>query len=157
MLKNIKKLKIFIKIWILKILENICYLKSNITLLTDVFNNSRKIIFDNLGLDCIKYISASSLTKDCGLEYSKCKIENIKDVSIFQFVRKSIMSGLSDSINPYVKIDNENETIAYNDISSQYPHELRKKLSASNYKLVEKFMKINMDKIKIMDVLCYVI
>ena len=36
------------------------------------------------------------------------------------------MGGLSDSISPYVKLDNENETIVYNDISSQYPHELRK-------------------------------
>ena len=72
-----------------------CYLKSDITLLPDVFNNFRKIIFDNLGLDPVKYISAPSLTKDCALKYSKCKIENIKDVSIFQFVRKLIMGGLS--------------------------------------------------------------
>ena len=116
-----------------------CYLKSDITLLADVFNNFRKIIFDNLGLDCVKYISAPSLTKDCALKYSNCKIKNIKDVSIFQFVRKSIMGGLSDSISPYVKIDNENESIIYNDISSQYPHELRKKLPVSNYKFVENF------------------
>ena len=36
------------------------------------------------------------------------------------------MGGLSDNISPYVKLDNENQTIAYNDISSQYPHELIK-------------------------------
>ena len=116
-----------------------CYLKLDITLLADVFNNFRKMIFDNLGLDCVKYISAPSLTKDAGLKYSKCKIENIKDVSIFQFVKKFIMGGLSDSINPYVKLDNDNETIAYNDISSQYPYELSNKLPVSNYKFVEKF------------------
>ena len=105
-----------------------CYLKSDITLLADIFNNFRKIIFDNLGLDPVKYISAPSLTKDCALKYSNCKIKNIKDVSIFQFVRKSVMGGLSNSINPYLKIDNENESIVYNDISSQYPYELSKKL-----------------------------
>ena len=116
-----------------------CYLKSDITLLADVFNNFRKIIFDNLGLDPVKYISAPSLTKDCALKYSKVKIENIKDVSIFQFVRNSVMGGLSNSINPYLKIDNENESIVYNDISSQYPYELSKKLPVSNYKFVEKF------------------
>ena len=33
-----------------------CYSKSDITLLADVFNNFRKIIHDNLGLDCVKYI-----------------------------------------------------------------------------------------------------
>ena len=48
----------------------------------------RKIIFDNFGLDPVKYISAPSLSKDAGLKFSKCKIENIKNVSIFQFVRK---------------------------------------------------------------------
>ena len=116
-----------------------CYLISDITLLADIFNNFRKIIFDNLGLDPVKYISAPSLTKDCALKYSNCKIENIKDVTIFQFIRKSIMGGLSDSINPYLKLDNENEKIIYNDISSKYPYELSKKLPVSNYKFVDKF------------------
>ena len=116
-----------------------CYLKSDITLLSDIFNNFRKIIFDQFELDPVKYVSSPSLTKDCALKYSKCKIENIKDVSIFNFVRKCIMGGLSDSINPYVKLDNDNETIADNDISSQYPHELRKKLPCSDYKFIETF------------------
>ena len=116
-----------------------CYLTSDISILSDVFNNFRKIIFDNLGLDPVKYISAPSLTKDCALKYSKCKIENIKNVSIFQFVRKSVMGGLSNSISPYLKIDNKDESIVYNDISSQYPHELRKKLPYKDNKFVEKF------------------
>ena len=114
-----------------------CYLKSDITLLADNFNNFRKIMFDEFQLDPVKYLSAPSLTKDCALKYSKCKIENIKDVPIFNFVRKTIMGGLSDSINPYVKFDDtKNETIAYNDISSQYPHELRKKLPYKDYRFV---------------------
>ena len=139
--KEYKKVKNFYKNMEFKNIREYleCYLISNSTLLADVFNNFRKIIFDNLGLDCVKYIFAPSLTKDCALKYSKCKIENIRDVSIFKFVRKSIMGGLSDSINPYVKLDNENETITYNDISSQYPHELRKKLLVSNYKFVKEF------------------
>ena len=117
-----------------------CYLTSDFTLLADVFNNFRKIMFDEFQLDCCKYISAPSLSKDCALKYSKCKIENIKDASIFNFVRKNVMGGLSDSINPYLKLDDiENETIAYNDISSQYPHELRKKTPISDYRFVEKF------------------
>ena len=50
------------------------------------------------------------------------------------------MGGLSDSINPYMKLDDvKNETIAYNDISSQYPHELRKKLPYKDYKFVKIF------------------
>ena len=50
------------------------------------------------------------------------------------------MGGLSDSINPHVKLnDIQNETIAYNDISSQYPYELSRKLPISDYKFVENF------------------
>ena len=117
-----------------------CYLKSDITLLADIFNNFRKIMFDEFELDHAKYVSAPSLTKDCGLKYSKCRIENIKDVSIFNFVRKSVMGGISNSINPHLKLDDiKNQTIAYNDISSQYPFELSKKLRISDYKFVEKF------------------
>ena len=88
--KEYKKVKKFYKNMEFKnIIEYLeCYLISDITLLADVLNNFRKIIFDNLGLDPVKYISAPSLTKDCALKYSKCKIENIKDVSIFQFVKK---------------------------------------------------------------------
>ena len=115
-----------------------CYLTSDITLLADIFNNFRKMIFDEFELDSVKYISAPSLSKDCALKYNKCKIEHIKDVTIYNFVRKSIMGGLSNSINPYVKLDDiKNETIAYNDLSSQYPNELRKKLPVSDYKFIE--------------------
>ena len=116
------------------------YLTSDITLLTDVLNDFRKILFDKFQLDPVKYVSAPSLTKDCGLKYSKCKIENIKDVSIFNFVRKTVMGGLSDSINPHVKLDDiKNETIAYNDVSSMYPFELSRKLSYKDYHFVENF------------------
>ena len=118
------------------------YLTSDITLLADIFNNFRRMIFDEFKLDCVKYVSSPSLSKDCALKYSKCKIEHIKDVTIFNFVRKSIMGGLSNSINPYIKLDDiKNETIAYNDLSSQYPHELRKKIPLSNYKFIKDFDK----------------
>ena len=59
------------------------------------------------------------------------------------------MGGLSDSIKPHVKLnDIKNETIAYNDISSQYPYELSRKLPISDYKFVETFdeMKYGQDK-----------
>ena len=137
-----EKVKLFYKKMKFKNLREYleCYLTSDITLLADIFNNFRKMIFNEFKLDCVKYVSSPSLSKDCALKYSKCKIEHIKDVTIFNFVRKSIMGGLSNSINPYVKLDDiKNETIAYNDLSSQYPHELRKKVPVSDYKFVKDF------------------
>ena len=140
--KQYRKIKLFYKKMEFKNLGEYleCYLTSDITLLADNFNNFRKMIFDQFESDPVKYVSAPSLTKDCALKYSKCKIENIKDVSIFNFVRKTVMGGLSDSINPFIKLDDiKNETIEYKDISSQYPHELRKKLPYKDYKFVENF------------------
>ena len=117
-----------------------CYLKSDITLLADVFINFRKIIFDEFELDVCKYISSPSLSKDCALKYSGTKIEHIRDVTIFQFVKNSIQGGISNSINPFVKLDDiKNESIVYNDISSQYPNELRKKVGYKNYKFIDIF------------------
>ena len=140
--KEYKNVKLFYKKMKFKNLKKYleCYLTSDITLLADVFNNFRKMIFDEFELDCVKYVSAPSLSKDCALKYSKSKIEHIKNVTIFNFVRKSVTGGLSNSINPYVKLDDiKNETIAYNDISSQYPHELRNKLPYKDYIFVEDF------------------
>ena len=116
-----------------------CYLKSDITLLADIFNNFRKMIFNEFKLDCCKYISAPSLSKDIAFKQSKVKIENIKDVTIFQFLKNSIMGGLSDFIKSNVQLDNNNQAIAYMDISSQYPFEMTKKLPISDYKFVTEF------------------
>ena len=140
--KQYKEVKLFYEKMKFKNLREYleCYLISDITLLADVFNNFRKIMFDEFQLDPVEYVSSPSLSKDCALKYSKCKMENIEDASIFNFVRKCVMGGLSDSLNRYLKLDDiENETIAYNDTSSQYPHELRKKMPISDYRFVEKF------------------
>ena len=140
--KEYKKVQLFYKKMEFKNLKEYleCYLISDITLLADCFNNFRKLIFDKFQLDCCKYISSPSLTKDCCLKYTRAKIENIKDVNVFNFVRKTVIGGVSDSILPYVKLDDvKNETIAYNDVSSLYPDSLRKKLPYKNYKFVKDF------------------
>ena len=49
------------------------YLKLDITLLYDIFENFRKGIWDKFGLDCSKYIFRPSLTKDCILKFSGVK------------------------------------------------------------------------------------
>ena len=105
-----------------------CYLTVDILLLNDVFHNFRKMIFDKFQIDCVKYISAPSFTKDCCFKYTNSKIETIQDVSIYNFVKNTILGGLSDSLCPRVKLDNDNQTISYIDINAMYPQSLRKKI-----------------------------
>ena len=75
------------------------------------------MIFEKFGLDPVKYISALGLTKDYCFKYTNAKIETIQDVTIYNFVKNSVQGGLSDSINPYVKLDNVNQTIGYVDVN----------------------------------------
>ena len=137
--KEYIEVKIFCKLMKFKNLKEYleCYLTVDILLQ----NNLKKIIFDKFQIDCVKYISAPSLTKDCCFKYTNSKIEKIQDISIYNFIKHSIMGGLSDSICPRVKLDNDNQTISYIDINSMYPHLLRKKIPVGNYKFIniEKF------------------
>ena len=94
------------------------YLKLDITLLCDIFENFRKGIWNKFGLDCSKFISSPSLTKDCMLKFSGVKIEHIKDIEIYDFINNSVIGGLCVCSNSYLDNDNDNSTIAYQDVSS---------------------------------------
>ena len=103
------------------------YLKSDITLLCDIFENFRKIIWDKFKLDSTKYFSSPSLSKDCMLKFSGTKIEHTKDIEMYDFINNSVIGGLCVCSNPYLNNDNNNSTIAYQDVSSLYPAIIRKK------------------------------
>ena len=97
-----------------------------------------------------------SISKDCGLKYSKCKIQHIQDVNIFNFVKNSIMGGISNSIQPFTKLDNDNERIVHNDVSSLYSNELVKNYLIKITNSLKNLMKIDTEWIKIMVILCCV-
>ena len=113
------------------------YLKLDITLLCDVFENFRKDIWDRFVLHCSKYISSPSLSKDCMLKFSGVKIEHIKDIEMYDFINNSVIGGLCVCSNPLLNNDNNNSTIAYQDISSLYPAIMREKIPLKNYKFIE--------------------
>ena len=46
---------------------------------------------------------------------------------------------MSNSINPYEKIENDNQSIVMMDIASQYPCETVKKIPIGNYRFVQRF------------------
>ena len=113
------------------------YLKLDITLLTDIFENFRKGIWDKFGLDCSKYVSSPSLSNDCMLKFTKVKIEHIKDIEMYDFINNSVIGGLCVCSNPYLNNDNGNSTIAYQDVSTLYPAIMRNKIPLKNYKFIE--------------------
>ena len=113
------------------------YLKLDITLLCDIFEKFRKSIWDKFKLDCTKYISSPSLSRDCMLKFSGVKIEYIKDIGTYDFINNSVIGGLCVCSNSYLNNDNNKSIIAYQDVSSLYPAIMRKKLPLKNYKFIE--------------------
>ena len=103
------------------------YLKSDITLLCDIFENFRKSIWDKFKLDCTQYISSPSLSKDSMLKFSGVKIKHIKDIEMYDFINNSVIGGLCVCSNSYLNNDNNNSTITYQDVSSLYPAIMVKK------------------------------
>ena len=111
------------------------YLKLDITLLADIFENFRKGIWDKFGLDCSKYISSPSLSKDCMLKFTKVKIGHIKDIEVYDFINNSLVGGLCVCSSPYLNDDNGNSTLTYQDVSSLYPTIMRNKIPIKNTNL----------------------
>ena len=70
------------------------------------------------------------------LKFSGVKIEHIKDIEIYDFINNSVIGGLCVSSSPYLNSDNNNSTIAYQDVSSLYPAIMRNKMPLKNYKFV---------------------
>ena len=83
------------------------YLKSDILLLADVFENFRKACQQYYGLDPAHYFTAPGLSWDAMLKMTKTKLELISDVDMFQFIEKGMRGGISYIANRYGKANNK--------------------------------------------------
>ena len=83
------------------------YLKSDILLLTDVFENFRKACLQYYELDPAHYFSTPGLSWDAMLKRTKTKLELISDVDMFQFSEKGLRGGISYIANRYGKANNK--------------------------------------------------
>ena len=83
------------------------YLKSDILLLTDVFENFRKACLQYYELDPAHYFSTPGLSWDAMLKKTKTKLKLISDVDMFQFIEKGMRGGISYIANRYGKANNK--------------------------------------------------
>ena len=83
------------------------YLKSDILLLTDVFENFRKACQQYYGLDPAHYFTSPGLSWDAMLKMTETELELISDVDMFQFIEKGMRGGISYIANRYGKANNK--------------------------------------------------
>ena len=96
------------------------YLKSDILLLSDVFENFRKTCMLYYKLDPCHYFSSPGLSWDSMLKMTNIKLELITDIDMYQFIEKGMRGGISYIANRHSKANNKYMKDYDETLSSKY-------------------------------------
>lgn len=83
------------------------YLKSDILLLADIFENFRNTCFKHYGLDSAQYITAPSFSWDAMLKYTKVQLELLTEIDMLHFFKKGIRGGVSTCVKRWCHANNK--------------------------------------------------
>ena len=124
------------------------YLKSDVLLLSDVFENFRDVCLDNYRLDPIFYYTAPGLAWDACLKITKVELELLHDYEMLMMVEKGIRGGVSmistrygKANNPYMKDydpDQPTKYISYLDANNLYGWAMCKPLPTKGFRWMTK-------------------
>ncbi|KAJ8982690.1 hypothetical protein NQ317_013162 [Molorchus minor] len=132
------------------------YLKADVLLLCDVFENFRKISLEKHKLDPAHYYTAPGLSWDSMLKLTKIELELLTDIDMIAFFKKGIRGGISQcserkhiANNQFLPNYDANETtsfISYLDATNLYGHSITQALPtgaapAISFGLLETFIR----------------
>ena len=123
------------------------YLKSDVLLLADVFENFRSNCQNHYKLDACNFVSAPGLSWAAMLKYTKVKLELISEVDMHLFVERGKRGGLSvitgrhaEANNKFMKhynSDKPSKYITYLDANNLYGWAMSQPLPVGNYKWID--------------------
>ena len=132
------------------------YCKSDVLLLTDVFETFINVCLKKYKLDPSHYLTAPSLSLDAMLKMTEIELELLTDPNIYLFYEKGIRGGILTITGRYAKANNkymknydpkkENVFIQYLDANNLYGWAMSQPLPVGNFKwLTEENVKYYME------------
>ena len=123
------------------------YLKTDVLLLADVFENFRSVCMINYGLDPAWYFTAPGLAWDATLKITKVELELLRDPDMLIMIEKGIRGGISTistrhgkANNPYMKEHDPalpTKYITYLDANGLYGHAMTKALPTHGFEWMD--------------------
>ena len=140
------------KVWETFRIENMgqyhdLYLKSDVLLLADIFQNFREQYLHTYGLDPAHYVSLPSSSWDSMLKMTGVRLDLLTDVDMLNFIEKGMRGGISTITHRYAKANNkymknydsqkESSYIPYLDANNLYGWAMSQKLPTSNFQWIK--------------------
>lgn len=124
------------------------YLKTDVLLLADIFENFRNTSIHLYELDIAHYYTLPGYSWDCMLKFTNVQIELISDIDHLMFVEKSLRGGISQVSNRHCKTNNKymgpeydsskpSNYLLYLDVNNLYGWAMNETLPISDYSWVE--------------------
>ena len=124
------------------------YLKTDVLLLADVFENFRRVCLEYYRLDPCHYFSSPGLSWDAMLKMTGIKLDLITDIDMSQFIEKGMRGGISYICTRYAKANNkymqdydpskDSSYIAYLDANNLYGWAMCQKLPSGEFEWVDR-------------------
>lgn len=126
------------------------YLKNDILILADVFEEFRKTVYDNFHLDCVFYYTLPAISFDSCLLKTRKKIGLMTDGTMYNLINSNIRGGISTAMIHYIESNNKYMRGGYDsakgppvyntylDVNALYAYTMTQyKLPDSEYQFIE--------------------